>query len=105
MEAEVLVKASHLHLILAQAQIDAAIRDELYYNQKPVLIYKGRPPVETVRRIFKEFSLRRDLTNHPFQLSHRDRGIYAVDAWGEVSKISSRDFCSTLYPLGSSQPS
>jgi hypothetical protein len=93
MQAEVLVKASHLHIITSQEQIDAAIRHELYHNQKQVLIYKGRPAVEAVRAIFKEFSVRKDLTNRPFRLSHRDRGIYATDAWGEVSKISPRDFC------------
>jgi hypothetical protein len=92
MEASVLVRASHLHLILSPEQIDAAIRHELYHNQKPVLIYKGRPAVEAVRRIYKEFSVRTDLTNRPFQLSHRERGIMMTDQWGTVSKVSPRDF-------------
>jgi hypothetical protein len=93
MEAEVLVRASHLHLITSAEQIDAAIDGELYHNQKLVLIYKGRPSVESVRRIYKEFSVRKDLTNHPFKLSHRERGIMMTDHWGEVSKVSPRDFC------------
>jgi hypothetical protein len=92
-QADVLVKASHLHIITSQEQIDAAIRHELYHNHKEVLIYKGRPTVETVRQIFKEFSVREDLTNRPFRLSHRERGIFATDGWGEVSKIGPRDFC------------
>jgi hypothetical protein len=93
MEAEVLVRASHLHIITSAEQIEAAIRHELYHNQKEVLIYKGRPAVEAVRAIFRAFSVKKDLTNHPFQLSRRERGIFARDAWGEVSKLSPRDFC------------
>jgi hypothetical protein len=89
-EAEVLRKTSHLHLITSQEQIDAAIRHELYHNQKEVLIYKGRPAAEAVRQIYKEFSVRKDLTNSPFQLSHRERGIMMKDQWGEVSKVSPR---------------
>jgi hypothetical protein len=92
MEAEVLVKASHLHLITSPEQIAAALRNELYYNKKPVLIYKGASTVEAVRQIYKAFSLRKDMNNRPFQLSHAERGIMASDSWCEVTKLNPRDF-------------
>jgi hypothetical protein len=92
MEAEVLVKASHLHLITDSEQIAAAIRNELYHNKKQVLIYKGASTVEAVRQIYKEFSVRKDMNNRPFQLSHAERGIMATDQWGEVVKVHPRDF-------------
>jgi hypothetical protein len=90
MQAEVLVRASHLHLITDQSQIDAAIKQELFHNNKKVLIYK--PASEAVGPIFKEFSLRKDLANRPFRLSHKEKSIMATDQWGEVSRLTSKDF-------------
>jgi hypothetical protein len=91
MEAEVLVRASHLHLIVAQDQIDAAIRRELYHNNKRVLIYK--PAADAVGHIYKEFGARRDLANRPFRLSHKEKSIMATSQWGEIEKLSPKDFC------------
>jgi hypothetical protein len=91
METEVLVKASHLHLITNEEQIAAAIRNELYYNNKPILIYKGASTVEAVRQVYNAFRVRKDINNRPFQLSHSERGIMGSDIWGEVTRVNPRD--------------
>src|SRR6202011_1973104 len=92
LEAEVLVRAIHLHLITSPEQIAAAIANELYYNKKPVLIYKGASTVEAVRQVYNAFRVHKDFNNRPFQLSHAERGIMASDYWGEVVKLHPRDF-------------
>jgi hypothetical protein len=45
-----------------------------------------------VARIYREFSIRKDLAGNRFRLSHREKGIMATDQWGEVSKVNIRDF-------------
>jgi hypothetical protein len=92
MEAEVLVRASHLHLITDPEQIAAALKNELYHNKKPVLIYKGSSTVDAVRQIYNAFRTHKDFNNRPFQLSHAEKGIMASDNWGEVVKLHPRDF-------------
>jgi hypothetical protein len=92
MQADIQVRSSHLHLITDTEQIQAAINQELFADQKKVLIIKGRPAIDAVAAIYKEFSVRRDLAGSPFRLSHKERGIMATDQWGEVSKVNIRDF-------------
>jgi hypothetical protein len=92
MQAEVRVVASHLRLVQSQEQIAAAVSGDLFIDGKRVLIIKGASAAEAVEKIYKEFSVRRDLAGNPFRLSHRERGIMATDQWGEVSKVNIRDF-------------
>jgi hypothetical protein len=83
MQAEVRVVASHLRLVQSQDQIAAAVSGDLFIDGKRVLIIKGASAAEAVEKIYKEFSVRRDLAGNPFRLSHRERGIMATDQWGE----------------------
>jgi hypothetical protein len=92
MQAEVRVVASHLRLVQSPEQIAAAVSGDLFIDGKRVLIIKGASTAEAVEKIYKEFSVRRDLAGHPFRLSHKERGIMATDQWGEVSKVNIRDF-------------
>jgi hypothetical protein len=88
--------ASHLILITSPDEIAAAKNNELYIEDKPTLIIRGIPTQETIRAVYALFASRKDLTGSPFRLSHREKGICAVNQWREYSKVTSRDFAKYL---------
>jgi hypothetical protein len=92
MQGDIRVVASHLNLVQAPDQIEAAITKDLYFDRKKVLIIKGRPAVEAVAAIYKEFSVRKDLAGNAFRLSHKEKSVMATDQWGEISKVNMKDF-------------
>jgi hypothetical protein len=96
MQADVLVRASHLNLIQNPDQIAAARRNELYLNKKPVMICRGIPAAETVQAVYGIFKTHKDLTGQPFRLSHKEKSITHRDQWGDTSRVGVREFAKYL---------
>jgi hypothetical protein len=96
MQADILVRASHLHLITEPAQIAAAKSGTLFVEKKPVLIIRGIPAGDTIRAVYALFASRTDMTGSPFRLSHREKGMCGVNQWQEYSKLTSKEFAKYL---------
>jgi hypothetical protein len=96
MQADIQIRASHLHLITEPEQINAAKSGTLFVENRPVLIIRGIPAGETIRAVYALFASRKDLTDSPFRLSRREKGIMAVNQWREYSKLTSKEFAKYL---------
>jgi hypothetical protein len=96
MQANTQKVASHLILITSPDEIAAAKNNDLYIEGKPTLIIRGIPAGDTIRAVYALFATRKDLTNSPFRLSHREKGICAVNQWREYSKLTSKEFARYL---------
>jgi hypothetical protein len=92
MQADVLVRASHLHLITAPEQIEAAMNGTLFVEHRPVLVFKGMPAAKAAEAIYRMFAERRDLRGERFYVSHKLRSIVAKDQWDEYAKVGMNDF-------------
>jgi hypothetical protein len=88
--------ASHLILITNEAEIEAAKNNDLYIEDKPVLIIRGIPAQDTIRAVYALFATRKDMTGRGFRLSHREKGIMHTNQWTEYSKLGSREFARYL---------
>jgi hypothetical protein len=96
MQANTRKVASHLILIEDEQEIAAAKNNDLYIENKPALIIRGIPAGDTIRAVYALFASRKDLTGSPFRLSHREKGICAVNQWQEYSKLTSKEFARYL---------
>jgi hypothetical protein len=96
MQANTKKVASHLILITSPEEIAAAKKNDLYIENKPTLIIRGIPAGETIKAVYALFATRKDLTGSPFRLSHREKGICAVNQWREYSKLTSKEFARYL---------
>jgi hypothetical protein len=92
MQANTRKVASHLILIEGEEEIQAAKDNNLYIDKKPGLIVRGIPAQETIKNVYRHFASRTDMTGSPFKLSHREKGICAVNQWREYSKLTSKEF-------------
>ena len=66
MQADIRIVASHLHLIQSPEHIEAAMNDNLYVENRKVLLIKGFPAAKTAEILYKEFAKRADLRGEPF---------------------------------------
>jgi hypothetical protein len=96
MQANIRKVASHLTLIENEEEIQAAKNNDLYIENRPALIIRGIPAADTIRAVYAHFASRKDLTGSPFRLSHREKGIFAVNQWKEYSKLTSKEFVKYL---------
>lgn len=91
MQASIQTVASHLQLITSPEEIEAAIEGKLFVENKKVLLIKGIPAADTVATIYREFAKRKDHRNHPFQISHKQKGLLMRDQWDELKKVELYD--------------
>jgi hypothetical protein len=96
MDATTQKVASHLILITSPDEIEAAKKNDLYIDKKVALIIRGIPAGDTIRAVYNLFATRKDMTGSPFRLSHREKGICAVNQWSEYSKLTSKEFARYL---------
>ena len=96
MQANTRKVASHLTIITDAGEIAAAKNNDLYIDNRPALIIRGIPAGDTIRAVYALFASRTDMTGSPFRLSHREKGICAVNQWKEYSKLTSKEFARYL---------
>lgn len=92
MEADVLVRASHLHLITSPEQIEAAKNNNLYVENKKVLLIKNFPAAKAAEVIYREFAKREALQGGRFHVSFKLKSLVAKNQCGEYAKVGIEDF-------------
>ena len=89
MQANVVKNIQGVDAITNREQVELAKVEDLFVNDKRVLIVRGNDTSQTVGQIFREFANRKDSTGHRFQFSRKPRGITEIDpVWTKPVRVT-----------------